>query len=398
MIPPLPPVRTFSQHCRHEDAWTDHYGALHVAAAYAGWTPPVRYCVEGMWQHGCLGPWEAVTPGAVAFNAPGAQGRPVYVSRQEEADYLIANGYPQARAIGMPIIYTAPSSVARVPRSLLVMPTHSLVGDAFPDRSAFVRYADEVRQFAADFEHVTVCIHPSCQRNGLWIPEFKERGIDMVLGAQTNDANALARMRALFEQYETVTTNGWGSHIAYALAFGARVAWHGTRPAFDVNNLLRDKTWAADVRSLELTLADECQNQQRKFLREFMVPPVAAVANRPLGEWLVGAVHRLPPAELAQVLQTLVVPVIDPRDALRESREESRRAAAALAAGGRRAAAINAYVNVAVAAANAKNAPHMHETLLLLAGDLGSLDPARSKLIRQQAEVLASRLAARSAA
>lgn len=317
MKPQLPEPNLFRQNCHHEDGWTDHYGSLQTAFAYAGRSMPARYKVRGLWQHGCLGPWEAVTPGALVFNAPGAQERPVFVARREEADFLHANGYPHARAIGVPILYAPPSGLARVPRSLLIMPTHTLVGDKFPDRSDFVRYADEMKELAADFDQVTVCIHPSCKRNGLWVSEFAERGFTMVLGAQTNDANALRRMRALFDQYDTVTTNGWGSHVAYALAFGAKVALIGTKPAYDKTYLLRDLTWSSDVRSLELTLADECQRQQQEFLRDFRVPPNAAVGNRELGEWLLGRRHRLAPAEMSAMLDELVKDVPAPIVAVR---------------------------------------------------------------------------------
>lgn len=398
MIPQLPPICSFHQQYRHEDGWTDHYGALFVAAEYAGCTLPAKYRVEGLWQHGCLGPWDAVTPGTLAFNAPGAQDRPLYVARQEQADFLCANGYPFARAIGMPIIYTPPSNLVRVPRSVLVMPTHTLTGDRFPDRSAFERYADEIKEWTDDFDHVTVCVHPSCQRNGLWISEFHARGIPIVVGASTNDANALRRMRALFEQYETVTTNGWGSHIAYALAFGAKVALAGVCPARDIKDMMRDEVWAADIRSFELCMSDDFQRKRREFLQAFAVPPRDAVANQALGDWLVGTSHRLSPAEMAAVLKTLVLPVADPREALRQVRDERRKAAALLAAEGRRTEAIQAYLDLAVEAVQTRNTLHLHESLLLLAGDLEALDPARAKVLRQQAELVASRMAARTAA
>lgn len=308
MNPTLPPTKLFRQFCRHEDGWTDHYGALQTAATYAELALPTRYIVHGLWQHGCFAPWEAATPGALVFNAPGAQARPVLVARQEEAEFLIAHGYGQARAVGMPILYTPASGLPRTPRSLLVMPTHTLIGDKYPDRAAFNRYADEVRELAKDFDHVTVCIHPSCRRNGLWFPEFTERGFTIVLGAQTNDANALHRMRALFEQFETVTTNGWGSHVAYALAFGAKVAIHGTKPIVTEENLLRDLAWSVDAQSLKLALAEKCQQQEREFLREFTVPPAAAVANTELGSWLVGRPQQLSPDDMGATLTALVDP------------------------------------------------------------------------------------------
>lgn len=398
MIPEIPPVCTFRQQCRHEDGWTDHYGALHVAAAYAGWTLPSRYRVEGLWQHGCLGPWEAITPGTLAFNAPGAQGRPLYVAREEQAELLRANGYRFARAIGMPILYTSPSARPRVPRSLLVMPTHTLAGDQFPDRSAFERYADEIKEWAADFEHVAVCVHPSCLRNGLWIPEFKARGLTIIVGASTNDSNALRRMRALFEQYETVTTNGWGSHIAYALSFGAKVSVAGTRPARDMKDLLRDQAWAADVRALEISMSDDFQRKRSEFLRDFAVLPRDAVANRELGDWLVGKSHQLSPAGMAEVLNTLVVPVADPGVALRQMRDARRRAAEVLVSQGRRAEAMKAYLDLAMQTVQTRNVLHIHETLLLLADDLQALDPARARVLRQQAEALSARMAGQTAA
>jgi hypothetical protein len=390
----VPEISLFRQFCRHEDGWTDHYGALRVAAGYAGLALPARYVVQGLWQHGCVAPWEAVTPGAVVFNAPGAHTRPALVGREDEADFLRSNGYAHARAVGLPILYTPPSGLERVPRSLLVMPTHTLIGDRFPDRSAFSRYADEVREFAADFDHVTICIHPSCKRNGLWVTEFAERGFAIVLGAQTNDANALLRIRALCEQFETVTTNGWGSHVAYALAFGAKVAVHGTKPALEEANLLRDLAWSADAGALRLAMAAENGCREREFLQAHLVPPLAAQADLQKGSWLIGASHRLPPVAMKELLGGLVRAVPAAGADLRVRREAARAQAAALIAAGRTGEGSTLLLQCVRAAADVKDARFLVETLGLIAEDLAPHDAARAAYLREQASTLAARLPA----
>lgn len=394
----LPPHQLFRQTCRHEDGWTDHYGSLEFAASYAAVRLPARYTVRGLWQHGCFGPWEAVTPGALVFNAPGAQARLLLVARQEEADYLQTNGYPHVRAIGLPIVYTSSTGLPRIPRSLLVMPTHTLIGDKFPDRSAFIRYANEVRELAKDFDHVTVCIHPNCRRNDLWFPEFTERGFDIVLGAQTDDRNALLRMRSLFEQFETVTTNGWGSHVAYALAFGAKVSIHGTQPRRTVEDMLRDLTWTADPEALKQTLSVETAATERAFLQDFLVPPVRAVPNRALGEWLVGAGLMVSPDEMKEVLAELVVPRAATIEEIAETRREQRRLvrveAARLVAARRQTEALQLLLRFIQQAAETKAPLFILETLSEISKDLQPLDPARAAMLLEQARMLAARIEA----
>jgi glycosyltransferase involved in cell wall biosynthesis len=302
----LPPVSPFRMVSTHANGWSDNYGAIRVAADYAGLSLPPQYFIRGIWHHGCYGPWEAYTPAMLACNAPAAEKRPVLTARQEEADYLQANGFRQAKAIGLPILYTKPSGLPRRSRSLLVMPVHTLIGNQFPDRSVFRAYAKEIAAAATGFAETVVCVHPNCQKNNLWVDEFKAEGLTVIFGAQTNDANALARMRALFEQFETVTTNGWGSHIAYALAFGAKVSIYGSCPRQTEENLLQDTTWAVDPVSLKVALAAETEQKERAFLKEFSVPPAQAVANPKLGDWLVGTAQKLSPDQMRLMLDDLL--------------------------------------------------------------------------------------------
>jgi glycosyltransferase involved in cell wall biosynthesis len=309
----LPPVVPFEKISGHENAWADHYGALHIASEYCGLRLVAHAAAKGIWQHGVFGPWSSNTPRLLAYNAPGGEGREVWVAREDQATVLRANGYPTARAIGMPILYAQPSRAAREPKSLLVMPGHALGGWQPPDRKMYERYADEIRELSAAFDHVKVCISPRDRLNGLWVREFTDRGFEVVDGAQTTDANALIRIRTLCEQFETVTTNCWGSHVAYALAFGAKVAICGTHPTMDLATVLRlDATWRADPEALKKAKSEAVTSERRKFLEEFYVNPVDAVANVATGRWLIGAEHQLSPEDMRILLPNMVDCAEDP--------------------------------------------------------------------------------------
>jgi glycosyltransferase involved in cell wall biosynthesis len=305
----LPEPTAFRKFGAHDDGWLDHYGAALAAAEYAGIALPERYTIRGIWTHGCLAPWEAVTPGLVLSNSPRIGEWPAFVTRQEEADYLSRHGIV-ARAIGSPILYAPEApAVPRLSRSLLVMPTHTLNGARFPDRQPFRRYADEIKEAARDFSRVVVCLHPNCLRNGLWVDEFKALGFEIVVGANTLDRFALHRMKALLGRFETVTTNGWGSHVAYALAAGAKVSIHGTCPAIPPETFLRlDQAWRKDPESLRKVFSSEVEAQKQEFLRTFLVPPSQAVADPEKGGWLIGARHRLTPEEMKDVLERIILP------------------------------------------------------------------------------------------
>lgn len=398
----LPEPRIVRQFCSHANGWSDQYGALQLAAAHAGLTLPAAYTLRGFWHHGCLGPWYEFDPGMLCSNSAAARTAPLFVARREQADYLQANQYAQPRAIGLPIVYTAPTGVARMPGSLLVVPTHTLAGDKYPDQELFDRYADEIAQVAGDFTRVVVCVHPNCRKNGLWVKEFTSRGFEVIYGAQSNDANALVRMRALFEQFETVTTNGWGSHVAYALAFGARVSIGGTEPVRSKEDYLRDTSWASNQAALEIALAAKTKENERAFLRDFFVPASAAVANQDLGLWLIGAEHKVSPVEMKAILATLIgspasgptPPPVGPLTP--EQMTEARRArlrhcdtAEALVKAGNRMEAVQLLIRVVKGDVASKHPVLIVEGLVQIGDALAALEPKHSAYLLNEADRVA---------
>lgn len=397
----LPAVHPVPLRSTHANAWSDQYGALQTAAAYAGVALPARYRLGGIWHHGCFGPWYEFCPELLVNFAPGAAARPVFTAREEQAAVLRGHGFGRVRAIGLPFVYAPESDVARVPGSLLVMPTHSLAGENHPDRAPFERYADAIARCAAGFRHVTVCVHPNCARNGLWVREFEARGFTVVYGAQNNDAHALRRMRTLFAAHETVTTNDWGSHVAYALAAGARLAIHGEPVTSTWRTFLADHTWAAHPDVLERTYSPEVLGAKREFLRRHYTAPGDAPADPALGRWLIGADQKVSPAAMREVLQTLVTAEAGETDfseTARQAQRERRAAQRAEAAGwvkkGRPTEAARLLLQCARAAADTRDPVIIRETLHEVAADLAPLDAAKAAILRGQAEKLSLRLAA----
>jgi hypothetical protein len=329
------------------------------------------------------------------YNLPVAGRLPAFVARQEQVDFLRAHGDTQVRAIGLPILYTPAPTVRRLPRSLLVMPTHTLVGAKFPDRAPFERYAAEIKTIADRFERVVVCVHPCCRHNGLWIQEFSALGFEIIDGAQTDDRNALRRMRSLFTQFEAVTSNDWGGHIAYALTFGARVSIYGTPIVYTKENALLDVTWAADIKSLEVAGSDQVREQKRRYLSRLFREPADGVLDVEWGRWLTGAAYLLSPEEMRSVWARIVKP-LPSKPALSAAPRERRRLVQMEArdlvrtgAPERAAVLLLRFLRVAI---ETRDLRFLHETLVEFAADLDAFDARGAAHLRQQACSLESRL------
>lgn len=289
----MPDVRPFQTIPWNKGYGTDYYGALHVAADYCGLTA-VPELHPGVWQHGAVPPWQQVQPEMCIYCAP--RNLPVWVARQDEVVYLREAGYTRVRAIGLPILYTQPQEMTREPGSLLVMPMHAIPND--PNSTDSDVYIEQLLQFKSRFSTVVACVSGRCMDGGLWTQHFESAGIEVVRGSTVNDATSLSRMRRLFETFEYVTTNAYGSHIPYALYFGAKVSIWGWCEPITSEYLLRDALWAMFPAAADRFLADETLRKRELILGCFRVPPHLGIGNVELGSHLIGADNKLTPDEL----------------------------------------------------------------------------------------------------
>jgi len=107
-------------------------------------------------------------------------------------------------------------------------------------------------------------------------------------------------MRQLFERFEFVTTDGFGSHVFYALYFGAKVSIWGESSPLLRQNLLGDSTWAAFPDSVDRYLSEENQQKAEGYLGPLRVEPWLGLKDVKLGKWMLGEEHKLTAQELRQ--------------------------------------------------------------------------------------------------
>jgi hypothetical protein len=240
------------------------YGCRYVLSRYCGLRniPWQGYLdiAGGNWQHGWHPPEHNIHPEIVV----GWDGRS---SDFKNRKHLRLNDYRWVKAIGMPILYASSTVSNRIPRSLLVMPSHSL--DETQHSWDFSCFAQNLRAITPNYDFVAACIHPACIRKGYWLRELESLGIPVIEGATSTDQNALYRMSNLLSSFTDVVGNGFGSHLVYANYFGARVSllppWPLVREADYMNdNFYRNNSDA--VRKLLEVDTEESVRRRYPFL------------------------------------------------------------------------------------------------------------------------------------
>lgn len=211
------------------DPYMGMYGCLGVLANYSS-TPYSRihrgrFDRDGSnWQHGWHPPEHNFHPEAVVgFTGDSIKYRETrrfYVARDDQSDYLRSFGYKYAFPIGLPIVYVKMPTLKRLPRSLLIMPSHGLTETT--ESWDFEGFACKIKAILHRFDFAIACVHESCSKKGYWLKEFGEMNIPIIHGADSKDSNSLVRMATLFSQFSHVVSNGFGSQLAYASYFGAR--------------------------------------------------------------------------------------------------------------------------------------------------------------------------------
>ncbi len=285
------------------EGWASgEYGSFVLASRYCGFRRSVRQC-PGTWQHGWAPEYYNVDIEMVV----GTHGRArdelqrsrFFVARKDQVAFLESAGARLVVALGLPIIYTSPVSVARQPNSLLVVPVHSTSNTTHS--WDFESYADAVASIKSRFSRVTVCVHASCVEKRYWIDAFESRGISWVVGADYANANTLQRIRQLFSCFQYVTTNGFGSHLAYAAAFGAQVSLWGPVAVHRMEDMAKDTLTINSPDSMRRMLAFADEAFLRQQYPDFFTVPWDAPLRTEWGLKQIGWENRKSPDELKRI-------------------------------------------------------------------------------------------------
>ena len=226
------------------------------------------------------------------------------VARKDEEMFLVENG-KKAHAIGAPFVYTdnfiSACDYKRIAGSLLIMPPHgmSYTTESWNEQM----YIEEIHSVLKDFEYSAVCISPNDIEKNSWVGAFKKIGLPIIEGAKMSDANALIRMRSLFNQFEFVTTNSIGSHVAYAAYAGAKVSFYGKYQHLDARSLEHDDLYKAHPEILDFVVEHSSEvSVKERYGFLFCEHPAHAVASvDSAADWL-GCHNMKEPTRVAGLL------------------------------------------------------------------------------------------------
>ncbi len=197
---------------------SDRYGFGHLLAARLGTNPKRMFC---LWTHGWYFWKEKLElTDLLGMKLPPRDTILVFGS-QEEVDLLKANGYSNAMAGGLPFSYVNHQSIRSNDDVLLAFIQHSAEAEKVSnDCTDYLDYLNSVRKH---FESIYVSVY-SLDHSESLVKEIRRRSLIPVLGADPTDSRSLIRTRVMLEYCKHVSSNCFGSHIAYALATGCRVS------------------------------------------------------------------------------------------------------------------------------------------------------------------------------
>jgi len=192
-----------------------YYGASHLIAQQAG-VPHRRSATP--WFHGVHNTLPPRVDLHVRSLLPGMGSR-ILTHREDQAAQLREAGYP-ALAVGSPMVYLDEPQRERREGWVLFVPRHSV---AHHQCKETLEIMENIRSLKKRFERVAVSVYGDCLEHEEFMDLLEEEDVDWVSGAAIGDFNSLARMKALFESFEYIATDSYGSHLAYAAYFGAKV-------------------------------------------------------------------------------------------------------------------------------------------------------------------------------
>jgi hypothetical protein len=259
--------------------------------------------IYGEWVHGCTFPWHFHSPASLIGGNVNNKLSLNWVSNKADEEYLVSNGF-FAKAIGLPICYLPEINVNRIHDSVLVMPAHSSYYVNSYDNKNGNSKEEYIRYLGNNLNHYNLkfaSIHHECARRGLWINEFKNLNIKILQGANSQDYNALFRIKSMMLQFEYVTSNVLGSHIAYAAAFGAKVSINGPYQKWSRNAYLEEPFYKENPQLLDYLEQEEAVARDNyPFL---FVEPSKSKSHIDWGKEMCGFANIKSPTELTSLLQ-----------------------------------------------------------------------------------------------
>ena len=259
LIENLPKITRIKIECGEIDL----YGVRHTIAEKAGLKSTPK--TKTRWYHG----WNALPLNdpkllVTCGNFSELKNFTYLTNTQPEADLLSRNGFKNATAVGSNFLYAKPHSLpSRIPKSVLVVPTHSTSSCA----NSF-NIPQNVENIINQIEHspeTMACCVGGNDTLSLDNDIFSNLTFPSVTGAWTLDKNSLKRMWMIFSAFETIITDAIGSHIAYALACGTKVKIVESKNKINKDAILANEPYyKANPKFLDFVLKEKTKSRLRK--------------------------------------------------------------------------------------------------------------------------------------
>jgi hypothetical protein len=276
--------------------WPGAYGDIKSLAAYCRKHDYRSLLLDGEWQHGWLVPEKNIHPElVVGFDGESRlfrKSRKFYVAREDQRVFLQQCGYTRVEAIGHPIIYVSRPSARRASGSLLIMPVHSMVESVTIRDRNFQSYLAYIQAIRHHFDEVSACVHS--HDLDYYGKALGELGIKVIEGSLMTDQNSYRKMALLACSYDYMTTNKFGSHVAYFSYYGCRVSVAGPAPGLDYEHFKDLNIYKNCPECLPLSLSIN-QSLGTRY-PSFRVDPWLAITNIKWAQEQLGEECKKPPA------------------------------------------------------------------------------------------------------
>ena len=292
---------------------SDIYGAKTVVASYCGIAAANAH-IPGFWMHGWIPEYHNVNPAFIALHKTETTGihlpwaRDIFdktdvqlVIRVDQERFLREQGYANVKAIGHPLVYMEQPALQRIKGSLLVVPPHGegLRGEG----DALVRqYVEYICSLKDKFSLIKLCVTVDGYIKRDWWPAFEKAGIGYVVSVERSDPDALYRLRHILSRFEYVTTNSYGSIIAYAAFSGCNISVAG--PYAELPRQLIEKAHAVIhfPQLLEAQIVICSEKAFKSHYAELFIEPENSIERTDWGCRELGLQNRLSPGQMRTLL------------------------------------------------------------------------------------------------
>lgn len=214
--------------------------------------------------------------------------------------FLESKGIDKVRAIGSPIIYVDENQVIRKENSVLIMLAHSLSYATF-DRS-FQQAIEFSKKLLGEGKYVCFCVHSDCFAQNKITSELDKHNIDWFVGSSVSDVNSLRRMRYIFEYFEVVGSDAFGSHFLYSQLFGSKFFFMKPYFEYKAEFFKNDPNWASKQEAFTHTLMEYSEAVVKARHPKYFEGYENALCNKEMAESECGISEKLEPAEVAELL------------------------------------------------------------------------------------------------